>query len=369
MHYVPSVFPALRLALFGTVLSLLFLEAAAAACFKPILHRNQMPPAAILLELPPDSACALEGGVPEVRLGWQGSNTTVLFKNKGEYSARYLIDHERWEQTVQVRLGLGAGFDLGVLGRYTNESAGRWDPFMRDFHEITGLPYNSRKIRPDGEYRYWQCNPSDPSVGCTAEDGAIGRVFDLSAEQRGWADWITTLRYALPHQNSGMRWAGRLVWKEPSRKDLPTISSGARDFGAGLMLEGAGTFWDCPTDWLVNLGGVAPGTTRHRAYPQNKLFLNGTLGLSHSCEDDWAWLGQFQFASARYRTPNPPVQAIGTPQFIMMLGFEYRTAPGSWRFGITEDTIYNTSEDFSLLLEWLWEPSGPTSAGAESSRR
>jgi len=357
MHCSSRFFHNLLSVLLGTTFSLLLPEAVFASCFKPILHRNQMPPAAILLELPPDSPCALESGVPEVRLGWQGSNTTVLFKYNGERSVRYLVDHERWEQTMQVRLGLGAGFDLGVLGRYTDESAGRWDPFMRSFHEVFGLPYNSRRIRPDGKYRYWQCNPSDPSVGCTSADVAEGRVLDLHASQRGWGDWIATLRYALPSGDSGIRWAGRLVWKEPSRKDLPTISSGARDFGAGLMVEGTGNFWDCPTDWLVNLGGVAPGITKHRAYPQHKAFLSGTLGFSRSCEADWAWLGQFQFASPRYRTPQPPVQAIGTVQFIMMFGFEYRTAPSRWRFGFTEDTIYNTSEDFSLLLEWVWEPS------------
>ena len=343
--------------LLSSALSLLFPETIPASCFKPTLHRNQMPPAAILLELPPDSACVLEHGEPAVRLSWQGSNTTVLFKNKGERSARYLIDHERWEQTVQAQLGLGAGFDLGVIGRYTDEGSGRWDPFMRSFHEVLGLPYNSRRIRPNGEYRYWQCNPSDPSIGCTSDDVNEGRVLDLYASQRGWGDWIVMLKYALPMRDSRTHWAGRLVWKEPSRTDLPTISSGARDFGAGVMVEGAGTFWDCPTDWLVNLGGVAPGATKHQAYPQHKTFLSGTLGFSRSCEEPWAWLGQFQFASPRYRTPYPPVQAIGTAQFILMLGFEYRTTPSRWRFGFTEDTIYNTSEDFSLLLEWVWEPS------------
>ena len=357
MHCFSRFFLNPLLVLLGSAFYLLLPEVVTASCFKPILHRNQMPPAAILLELPPDSACVLKSGVPELRLGWQGSNTSVFFKNPGEPSARYLIDHERGEQTVQVRLGLGAGFDLGVTGRYADEGPGRWDPFLRDYHETLGLPYTSRRIRPDSEYRYWQCNPTDPSIGCTYTDLAEGRVLDLQSPQRGWGDWIVALKYALPMDDSEIRWAGRLVWKEPSRPDLPTISSGARDFGAGVMVEGSGTLWDCPTDWLVNLGGVAPGVTKHRTYPQNAAFLNGSFGFSRSCGEPWALLGQFQFASPRYRTPSPPVQAIGTVQLITMLGGEYRTRSSRWRFGFTEDTISNTSEEMSLLLEWVWEPS------------
>ena len=131
------------------------------SCINVVPHRNQLPMSGILLELELESACILESGVYSLSTNLTRSNTTTISPDNNLIYPRLILDHEREELTVKVEAGLGSGWDLNIRLRYLKDWVGDWDHFMRQFHKVTGLPYESRKVRPDGKFLYWQYRPEN----------------------------------------------------------------------------------------------------------------------------------------------------------------------------------------------------------------
>ena len=124
------------------------------SCIELVPHRNQLPMPGIFLELELESACILESGVFRFSTNLTRSNTTTISPDNNLIYPRLILDHEREEVTVKVEAGLGSGWDLIIRLRYLKDWEGDWDHFMRQFHQVTGLPYESRKVRPDGKFLY-----------------------------------------------------------------------------------------------------------------------------------------------------------------------------------------------------------------------
>ncbi len=311
-------------------------------CVEPIKNRSQMPMSAIFLELEMESACVLGFGETRWDIFTQQSNTTLVAPYlKG--LPRLLLDHERSEQTLEIRMGLGHKSDLGLKLRCIDDWEGRLDPLVRNFHEISGLPYASRKTQPDGQFLYWQYNPEYP------------RPIYLTESQHGRGDSVLSLRILIRGNGlSGhsMNLSSRIVLKLPSGPNLPTISSGAVDQGFGLMLESTTRFWGKPSGWLANLGIVRPGNTSHHVYPQEQYFVSGGMMFSAELNGRWSGSLQTQIASPRYRTSPVKVQGLSTWQAILLIGLTHKIGEQNVFIGITEDLLANASEDFSLIAGW-----------------
>ena len=314
----------------------------AAECNNPMLHRNQQPMSGIFLELTPLTPCTLESGFYQIETMFQASNT-IIIDPPGELSAsRMILDHERWEQTLVFRIGTGLKTDFGLTLRYVEEGPGNWDNILREYHHITGLPYEARKSQQNVEYRYWQYNPD------TKEK------IETTVPQRGIGDMVLSFRHELAKieiwENS-IRWSWRIESKQPSRSDLPTISSGNSDVGLGLLASTSGNISGFPSAFWMNIGAVRPGNTKHKVYPQKPIFISGGTGINVDLSNTWNAAVQILAASARYEVP-ASVRGLNHRQTILVIGLRHLIGSHSFSLGFTEDIDYYSSEDISLLIGW-----------------
>jgi len=314
----------------------------AAECNNPMLHRNQQPMSGIFLELTPLTPCTLESGFYQIETMFQASNT-IIIDPPGELSAsRMILDHERWEQTLVFRIGTGLKTDFGLTLRYVEEGPGNWDKFFREYHHINGLPYEARKSQQNVEYRYWQYNPD------TKEQ------IETTSPQRGIGDMVLSFRHELGKTKiweNPIRWGCRIEFKQPSRSDLPTISSGNSDVGLGLLASTSGNISGFPLAFWLNIGAVRPGNTKHKVYPQKPIFISGGTGMNVDLSNTWNAAVQIQGASARYEVP-ASVRGLNHRQTILVIGLRHLIGSHSFSLGFTEDIDYYSSEDISLLIGW-----------------
>jgi hypothetical protein len=314
----------------------------AAECNNPMLHRNQQPMSGIFLELTPLTPCTLESGFYQIETMFQASNT-IIIDPPGELSAsRMILDHERWEQTLVFRIGTGLKTDFGLTLRYVEEGPGNWDNILREYHHIIGLPYEARKSQQNVEYRYWQYNPD------TKEK------IETTAPQRGIGDMVLSFRHELGKikiWENPIRWGWRIESKQPSRSDLPTISSGNSDVGLGLLASTSGNISGFTTAFWLNIGAVRPGNTKHKVYRQKPNFFSGGTGMNVDLSNTWNAAVQILGASARYEVP-ASVRGLNHRQTIVVIGLRHLIGSHSFSLGFTEDIDYYSSEDISLLIGW-----------------
>jgi len=314
----------------------------AAECNNPMLHRNQQPMSGIFLELTPLTPCTLESGFYQIETMFQASNT-IIIDPPGELSAsRMILDHERWEQTLVFRIGTGLKTDFGLTLHYVEEGPGNWDNILREYHHIIGLPYEARKSQQNFEYRYWQYNPD------TKEK------IETTAPQRGIGDMVLSFRHELGKiqiWENPIRWGWRIESKQPSRSDLPTISSGNSDVGLGLLASTSGNISGFPSAFWLNIGAVSPGKTKHKVYPQKPIFISGGTGMNVDLSNTWNAAVQILCASARYEVP-ASVRGLNHRQTILVIGLRHLIGSQSFSLGFTEDIDYYSSEDISLLIGW-----------------
>ncbi len=217
----------------------------AAECRNPFLHRNQHPMSSIFLELTPLTPCTLKSGFYQIGTVSQASNTIVIDPQRELSASRMILDHERWEQTLFFRIGVGLKTDFGLTFRYAEEGAGYWDKILRQYHQKIGFPYDERISHQNFEYRYWQYNPE------TQEN------IEIRSPQRGIGDVIVSFRNELGKTTiwkNPIRLSWRITSKQPSRSDLPTISSGNSDIGLGLLASTSGTIRGFPSGFWLNIG-------------------------------------------------------------------------------------------------------------------
>ena len=314
----------------------------AAECNNPILHRNQQPMSGIFLELSPLTPCTLESGFYQIETMLQASNTIVIDPPGELPASRMILDHERWEQTLVLRIGTGLKTDFGLTFRYVEEGPGNWDNILREYHHITGLPYAARKSQQNFEYRYWQYNPD------TKEK------IDTTSPQRGIGDMVLSFRHELEKikiWENPIRWGWRIEFKKPSRSDLPTISSGNSDVGLGLLASTSENISGFPSAFWLNIGAVSPGRTKHKVYPQKPIFISGGTGMNVDLSNTWNAAVQILGSSARYEVP-ASVRGLNQRQTILVIGLRHLIGSHSFSLGFTEDIDYYSSEDISLLIGW-----------------
>jgi hypothetical protein len=213
---------------------------------------------------------------------------------------------------------------------------------LREYHHIIGLPYEARKSQQNVEYRYWQYNPD------TKEK------IETTAPQRGIGDMVLSFRHELGKikiWENPIRWGWRIESKQPSRSDLPTISSGNSDVGLGLLASTSGNISGFTTAFWLNIGAVRPGNTKHKVYRQKPNFFSGGTGMNVDLSNTWNAAVQILGASARYEVP-ASVRGLNHRQTILVIGLRHLIGSHSFSLGFTEDIDYYSSEDISLLIGW-----------------
>ena len=314
-------------------------------CIDLVPHRNQIPMPSIFLELELESACILIGGWIQSQISIQRSNTTTISPDKHLHYPRLILDHEREEVTFKIATGLGLNWDLNLRLRHVKDWQGSWDNFMRRFHKVTRLPFESRKVRPDGKFLYWQYHP---------DSNGSEKFIWITEPQKGMGDQVMTLRKG--HQfylgDSEIKWNTRIVYKHPSARDLPTISSGEKDYGISTAAEVSETWFGHPMKWLISLGLVYTGQSIHTLYSQKRTFFSGGAAFSIPLHENLNLTAQNLMASPRYEAPGQELKGMNQWQSILSIGVFYHIEDHQMMLAFTEDLMTNHSEDFSLIFSW-----------------
>jgi len=339
--------PPLLRVLLGAGLGCLVAAAAQAECLRPLLHRNQIPPSAIFLELQPESACSLAFGTWTLTTSVQHSNTAIIsFQHITDPDPKMVLDHERQERTARLSLGGPWDTQWSLTARHIEDSTGHWDGFMREFHHRLELPYSSRKVLTDYDYLYLLCNPD-----CRSYMTPTNALWVRDPES-GWGDTILSFKQEIwrPEETLAVGW--RVDLKVPNEKDRPTLGSGKPDHGFGGMVEGG---IGAAIGWLWNIGLVFPQETEHTVFDQESVLLNTSGTVHWRFAEQWTAGVQGLTSSPRYRISGNPVKGLTDWQVLTALELRWRHPAHELRFALTEDLIYNNSEDFSLIAQWEWE--------------
>ena len=105
--------------------------------------------------------------------------------------------------------------------------------------------------------------------------------------------------------------------------------------------------------WALNVGLVKPGPTAHTAFAQSPVLINLVVGLEKNISRQWRAGAQLQASSQRYQIPGNDVKALTEQQMIGLLKIQRLDENRVVSLGFTEDLLYNNSEDFSLIGQWL----------------
>jgi hypothetical protein len=312
---------------------------ARAACNVPFPNRNQLPVAAVFLELTGLSPCPTPQGRLAVQAFLQLSNT---LRNKSAAGSELVIDNERGDAHAVLRYGLSGASDLSLDLAYVRDAkSGLADSLIRNFHDAIGTPQGNRAAREDDLFEYSQVN------------GVTGRTLRIGEPPAGFAEPVVTYRrrqrpFSLWWWEE-VRWGWRLAAKLPLGDDSPAIASGEPDVGGGLMLD-----TDLHTPWVrvgmyANLGLAYLSPTDAVVFHTRRWVPMGTAGLTAAPTDRLTLVIQAQVAGARYK--DPPFAVLKDPQNILLAGAHFRWGESLFSLAFTEDPN-TTAEDVGLLFSF-----------------
>jgi hypothetical protein len=107
----------------------------------PLPVRNQHPAQLTVMHLPPAGARVLPGGAVQARLDAAYSS---LFLQGTDGTREWRMDGEYLRAGPSVRVGVGAGVELGAELPFAHTSGGFLDSFIIDYHDAFGLPDQNR---------------------------------------------------------------------------------------------------------------------------------------------------------------------------------------------------------------------------------
>lgn len=305
----------------------------------PFPTRNQLPVAAIFLELTGLPPCTTPQGRLEVQ-AWSHFSNTLQDKTKDGYAL--VIDHERVDTHAVLHYGLSAASDISLDAGYVRDArSGLADNLIRNFHEFAGLPQGGRADRPENLYEYTQVN------------GRTGREIRLTEPPAGFAEPVLTYRRqeeSFPAWwGEEVLWGWRLAAKLPLGDDSPAIASRKPDVGAGMMFDSRVAAPWLRVDMFGDIGLAYLAPSDATAFPTRRWVPMGTGGFAISPLDRLTVLLQWQVAGPRYR--NVPIDLLTRPQNIALLGVRYRMGEGSFSLAVSEDPN-TTGEDIGLWFSY-----------------
>lgn len=116
----------------------------------PLPVRNQHPAQLTVMHMAPAPAAVLTEGAIAARLDTAYSS---LFLDGANDDATFFMDGEYLRVAAGLRVGLGAGIELGMELPFAHTSGGFLDSFIIDYHDAFGLPDQDRKGYPRDEFR------------------------------------------------------------------------------------------------------------------------------------------------------------------------------------------------------------------------
>jgi hypothetical protein len=156
----------------------------------PIELRDEWLPAQSRLTLPAASPDVLAGGVTRLRLSFDWGNDFGWIQDvRGEQpnDRRFIVDGEHRTLALELRRGLGGGFEAGARLPVRWRGPGLLDGVIDAFHELTlrlGLPDNQRGSFLNNQFRVGGRDAAGQAVAWDAQPGTGFGNLELEAR---WA--------------------------------------------------------------------------------------------------------------------------------------------------------------------------------------
>ncbi|MCB9878535.1 MAG: DUF3187 family protein [Planctomycetes bacterium] len=303
----------------------------------PMPTRNQHPAQLLVMHMPPAAAGVLGAGRATVRTN---AAYTSLYLFGVKDTATWQMDGEYLRAATELRLGLGAGLQLGVEVAAAHTSGGFLDDFLIGYHDALGLPDQGRDQDQKDAYR----------VAAT-RDGRT--VWEADQEGAALLDLPITLTWQV--LEGGDRRVGVAV---RGGVELPTGDE-RRGFGSGGLDASVGALVDYRLPGLALYGHAqyAWTSTPDQAQRAGLRFGDVTsVGVAGELplDDTLTALVQIEWETSTLRHLGPSEAAHN--QLLGWFGGRLQASPGwSIELAIGEDLRGYASPDVTAWLGMTWK--------------
>ncbi|HEX6811632.1 MAG TPA: DUF3187 family protein [Planctomycetota bacterium] len=312
----------------------------------PLPVRNQHPAQLTVLHMPPAQATTLPAGTLSGRIDF--AYTSLFLEGADENGNGWEMDGEYLRVGTKLRLGLGRNLELATEVPIAHTTGGFLDSAVVDYHDVLGMPGQSRKIAPRNAY---SISASKDGVEAWSVDRDDIELMDIPLH----LTW--QLLPAGEHQ-LGVALRGGV--------EFPT-GSDERGYGNGELDTGLGILLDYRTS-AIGLYGHAQHTfagTPDQARAAGVGFADVTsLGLAAELplSETLHAFAQIEWETSTLREID--LDLVARDQLLLWLGGRLRVAE-HWgiELGLGEDLQGLVSPDFTLWLGGTWLPAASPKPG------
>lgn len=252
-------------------------------------------------------------------------------KRQSPGPTRFLVDGELSELELNVRRGLGRGFELGIDLRLLEAGGGAYDSAIEGFHETFGFGQAGR----EGLLR------DDYGIYLETEEA----VIEAAARPSGLADLRLALHWSSPTPAGAWDVAVRGMVELPTGDRDALFSNGSLDLGAQLLASrrlGRGRLH-------LAAAAVMVGAWDDMGLDR-QLLLAGTAGYERPLRQRSSFLVQLHAGQSPFS--DLQLAGLGEDVFLVTLGLKRRLRSGTEVFfALTENALhYENSADIALHL-------------------
>ncbi|WP_162883828.1 DUF3187 family protein [Chromatocurvus halotolerans] len=311
------------------VLALLFsaLPAAAAGggqiAADPIATGNRLPFLAIHGLPPARSAYLLNEDSTRLYLHADAANSSIV--ERAPDGRLTIIDGETHRLELDIRHGLGGGWDIGLTLPFLRHSGGFLDRPIERWHEFFQLPNGNRDRLPRDRLLFSQSSPDAPGFQLDSAGGGIGDL-QLSASRR---------------LGAGLALRGML--KLPTGSSQQLTGSGATAFATSL--HASRNLGDSLT-WHISGGLLISGNGDVLRGQRENLLGIGSTTLAWRVSGNWVLKAQLDGHTAAYHDTGSLLDR-GSLQLSLAAAFAM-SRDWSFEVGFSEDIAVETAPDIAF---------------------
>lgn len=237
-------------------------------------------------------------------------------------------------KTVDLNLAYALTKNWQIDGQisYIKHSGGGLDSYIRDWHELFGLPEGDRPLFNVGAFEMSYLNAGIINIAKPANgfgDTRIGSSYIVSKKENSQA--ALKLGINLPTGSKE-----KLTGSEKTDFDFGVYSAGA--FQRGIK----------NTSWHANLGLVYVGDESSLGIPTKRTVGFNSLGLGWKPSPNIMYKAQLDSHTALFKSN---IKEIASPASQLSLSVEYESANlGDWELYFSEDLRVDRSADFAIGL-------------------
>lgn len=275
-----------------------------------------------------------------VQVAWSNIEEIRRYDAKSPNEA-VAFDGETVRTTFRGRYGLNETMDLELELPFLWAGSGGMDHFIKQFHEIFGLPDGARDEHPDDQY--------DMSVESGGDE-----LYRLEGNEIGLQDIPVFFTWQLASEDAdGTSIATRFGLEFPTGSEQDGFGNGAFDYGAGLIAEKS------IGRWTVNGGfdWVFPGQSDRMRDASGDHHYDPMLALKLSGEMRWndalsVILGTV-WTSRMLHSVN--LEEVNREVFDLGLGLAWDLENwGRMALSVHEDLVAATGSDLAVQFGWVY---------------